>query len=170
MTMFVSVVLGIVGVTLLGGAITKVGERDAFAATLRRLPATRDAVEFFGAAVPAVEVVLALSLMLGRSVRWSAAISAALFVGFTAATRYLRGIDCGCGPFVPRGGHRVVFTTASALALLVVAIREPTLSREARLLAASTWLVCMFTIRMLRSNRSALRTLSFLEGQSGIRA
>lgn len=158
--------MGVGGITLLGGAVAIVGERNAYSGVLRRIPMTRDAVDFFAAATLAVEIVLAVLLLVGREVRVTALASALLFVVFLGATQYLRGADCGCGPFVPKGVRRIVLLAVMGASLIAVSVYNPAVNRSDRALAAATWAVCVVALRSLRANRSALETLSYLEEQS----
>jgi uncharacterized membrane protein YphA (DoxX/SURF4 family) len=87
------------------------GARDAIAAY--RLGLSGDVVSILGKLLPIVEVVLALLLLVGLFVRWSAFASVALFAVFIVgiAQVWARGyaIDCGCfgggGDVDPEGRH-----------------------------------------------------------------
>jgi uncharacterized membrane protein YphA (DoxX/SURF4 family) len=87
------------------------GARDAIAAY--RLGLSGDVVSILGKLLPIIEVVLALLLLVGLFVRWSAIASIVLFAVFIIgiAQVWARGyaIDCGCfgggGDVDPEGRH-----------------------------------------------------------------
>lgn len=87
------------------------GARDAIAAY--RLGITGDLLTFLGRALPIVEVILAVLLIAGMFVRWSAIASTVLLGIFIIgiAQVWARGyaIDCGCfgggGDIDPEGRH-----------------------------------------------------------------
>lgn len=162
-----AVLCGVVGVTLVTGAIAKVGEREAFLRTLDRLPVTRDATEFFSRIVPLCEGVLGMALLFGRPIA-GPALGAGLLLGtFLVASVALRGADCGCGPFVPkRMLPRTVGVAAAIGGLVWTATMQVLPPVNQRLLAAGVFLVVLIAnrawledIRTLRAIRFRARTL-----------
>jgi uncharacterized membrane protein YphA (DoxX/SURF4 family) len=87
-------VLGYAGIVKL---LEKNGAREAIIA-YRVFPASW--VTFLGWALPTVEVVLALLLLIGLFTRWAALLTALLMIGFIVgiSSVWIRGysIDCGC--------------------------------------------------------------------------
>ena len=120
-------VWGYAGVIKLG---EEGGARDAIAAY--RLGITGDLLSFLGRMLPIVEVILAVLLLVGMFVRWSAIATVALLAIFIVgiAQVWARGyaIDCGCfgggGDIDPEGRHlRYTIEILRDFAFMALALR-----------------------------------------------
>lgn len=120
------------GVWIVAGGL-KITEPDASIAAVRAyqlLPSSL--AEIVGLALPAVELVVGLALVLGVFARGAAVISALLFAAFIVgiASVWARGIEIDCGCF---GGGGFDPDAASKYPVDI--------ARDLALLAASAWLV-----------------------------
>jgi len=134
------------GVWILAGGL-KITEPDASIAAVRAyqlLPSSL--AEAVGIALPAVELVVGLALVLGVVARGAAVVSALLFAAFIVgiASVWARGIEIDCGCF---GGGGAKAGAASAYPWEI--------ARDAALLAAS------LLVAALRRTRLALDSVLF---------
>ncbi len=134
------------GVWIVAGAL-KVGDAQGSIEAVRAyelLPA--GLVDPVGLALPAVELVVGLALVLGVFTRAAAVVSALLFVAFIVgiASVWIRGIEIDCGCF---GGGGAEPGASSAYPWEI--------ARDAALFAASVYIV------VLRRTRLALDNLIF---------
>lgn len=134
------------GVWIVAGAL-KITEPDASIAAVRAYQLLPSSVaEVVGVALPAVELVVGLALVVGVLTRGAAVMSAVLFAAFVVgiASVWARGIEIDCGCF---GGGGAKAGAASAYPWEI--------ARDVALLAASLFVAC------LRRTRLSLDSLLF---------
>lgn len=123
----------LIGITLVVAGGLKVGHEPALASAMagfRLLPT--DLIAFLAVALPYVEILLGLYLIVGLFTRTVAWICLAQFVIYAAAiaSAVLRGIPANCGCFGPGDAAtadwpHVGFDLVLALICLVIALRAP---------------------------------------------
>jgi uncharacterized membrane protein YphA (DoxX/SURF4 family) len=123
----------LIGITLAVAGGLKVGHEPALASAMagfRLLPA--DLIAFLAVALPYVEILLGLYLIVGLFTRTVAWICVAQFVIYAGAiaSAVLRGIPANCGCFGPGDAAtadwpHVGFDLVLALICLVIALRAP---------------------------------------------
>ncbi|MDQ6525527.1 MauE/DoxX family redox-associated membrane protein [Nocardioides sp. LHD-245] len=137
------------GVWIVAGGL-KITEPDASIAAVRAYQLLPSSVaEVVGIALPAVELVVGLALVLGVFARGAAVVSAVLFAAFIVgiASVWARGIEIDCGCF---GGGGAKAGAASAYPWEI--------ARDVALLAAS------LLVAFLRRTRLSLHSLLFTSG------
>jgi hypothetical protein len=102
---------GVSGIVLLVGGIAKAVNREAFDRALDSIVWTRQWSPFLGRAIPAIEVVVGLLLLIAPRVHLISLFGAVLLTAFAVFSAQTNIEECGCGPFVPqRSKPRILFS------------------------------------------------------------
>lgn len=120
------------GVWLVAGAVKLPDPYESISAVRAYQLLPEAVVPVVGYALPVVEVVVGLMLVLGVVTRWSGAVSAVLFAVFVVgiASVWARGIEIDCGCFGGGGAKEGASAEYPA-----------EIARDVALLLASAWLV-----------------------------
>lgn len=122
----------VIGLVLLAAALPKLGDLRSFAASVhnfRIVPVPAENV--LAVALPWIELVAGLALLLGIRARAGAVVATALLVVFTAAVAWAvaRGLDIECGCFgtadASRVGVRKLLENVGLLALAAAGSLRP---------------------------------------------
>lgn len=125
-------------------------DRHRFEHALQQVSVLRPSASFASSAVPVVEFVVGILLVLGSHTSFHLSIAAILFLLFAATSLANRLDDCACGPLVPkRTMPRIVMSVLLAAGCATVAALETEVMIGTRLLAFGSAAVFSMTVNLL---------------------
>jgi methylamine utilization protein MauE len=157
-TTWQSVVCGTAALVLGSAAVRKALDTRGFLSVLMSHPRLHRRARLLAKAVPAVEAVLALLLLVSPWVTGPAVAAGLLFVGFIAVTLTAPPGRCGCGPFVPeRRSLRHLMNLVFAVGLPISVVDTAASPRGDRFLVLASAVTALLTLKLLAAARTAWR-------------